>query len=1121
MRQLLEEESTWVAVGRGTVEDLAVLIASCLPGRSGEGALAAGRAVAGGLLEFAVRDLEPEWFGQVLFARLDRMQTDQASDLDQAMISLHADLAAQFAHQHVVGADRFARVMGQLGRTLDRLPRGPADRGEVAVYLAGLIRWLDTDPWPQYMKVPGPALTPSLIERKLRIVSRRGQHEEVLDVGDLAGRCTRLVVLGGPGSGKTWLARQTARRCAEAALEALAAGALLDEVELPVYTTCARLFAAPPSDGIRHAIVASALGLLPDLGGERVLGALKVLFEERDAPTLLVADSLDEARGADDRIRQADTLPPAWRIVLTSRPASWHRQLTVGDDDPSRQAGVLQPLRYPGDVEPFIAGWFSGRSGWAADLTAQLRDRPSLQSAATVPLILAFYCIIGGGQPLPGHRADLYDKVIRRLLIGWWRGSGDERDPDLDACLETLRDWAWSAAAVNPVSGVGAWADEFPSPRVRQSRDDREALDRVAVPLGPPDADTGMLQRRFVHRSLREHLVAQHVALRMPAEEAAGELLNHLWYDPDWEYAAPAALAMHPQRDQVLKELICRAASLTEFPQSNSVFETCRDTDIWWECREFLARVAAESREADWSAASAQVISQARVDLAWAGCLSSIGYATSWPDSDSQVREELLGQLSRADPSDDIAALAEAVSRLDPTLQDRRRAQEALLRQLEIRPGESAEVVHLITRLDPTAEDRRQAREVLLRQLETYSGTAPYVAEAIGQLGPTAEERRQVRQVLLRLLPRQWKPEAEEVAAAIVLLDPPPEDRPQVRETLLGWLAAGIGADWEETDVMLLAARLAVTAGERLAVLGWLVRAPGSVWIWETVARLQPTAEERAIAWHGLLERLGTDTGKWTAIHLPAAVARLAVTAEERTRTREALLGLLASCGSSEVAAASARAITELGPVGEERTRVREALLGWLARQTGDSVTAVLADMLARLDPSSEEQAQARQALLGQLTGNAPSHAAMSLAKAITQLDPTAADRGRARHALLERLSRGANSVTVARMADAVAWFDPAAGDRRHVREALLEQLVRETGSWVWDDDDGWKLAADLADAVARLEPTPEELSRARRLLLERLAHERDSMEAVRLANAIARFGPRAEDRRQAPGLLT
>ena len=80
-----------------------------------------------------------------------------------------------------------------------------------------------------------------------------------------------------------------------------------------------------------------------------------------------------------------------------------------------------------------------------------------------MPLILAFYCIVGGDQPLPGRRADLYDKVIRRMLTGRWRGSGD-RDLDPDACVKTLRDWAWSAAASDPVSGVGAWADEFPTP---------------------------------------------------------------------------------------------------------------------------------------------------------------------------------------------------------------------------------------------------------------------------------------------------------------------------------------------------------------------------------------------------------------------------------------------------------------------------------------------------------------------------------------------------------------------------------------------------------------------------------------------------------------------------------
>lgn len=320
-------------------------------------------------------------------------------------------------------------MTGQLTRVLNQLPPGPADEGQVAVYLATLIRQLNNDPSPQHSQFAGPALTPAAIERKLRIAANGSwsQKDEELDADELGRQCSRLVVLGGPGSGKTWLAKRTARLCAKAALEALAAGATLEQVELPLYTTCARLAETRPGEGTRRAVVASALGHLPDLGGSRVLDALQTLFEERDAPTLLVADSLDEARGADDRIPQ---LPQAWRIMLTTRPAAWNRQLAIDGNDRSQRVGVLQPLRYPDDVEPFIDAWFGEQRAWAGYLAAQLRDRPGLQEAATVPLILAFYCIIGGGGPLPGRRTEVYAKVIERMLTSRWRGRAHSRDPN-------------------------------------------------------------------------------------------------------------------------------------------------------------------------------------------------------------------------------------------------------------------------------------------------------------------------------------------------------------------------------------------------------------------------------------------------------------------------------------------------------------------------------------------------------------------------------------------------------------------------------------------------------------------------------------------------------------------
>jgi hypothetical protein len=114
VRKLLEDQQTWSVAGRGTVEDLATRIADCLPprdGRTADDSHAAALAIARGLLEFAVADLDPKLFQKVLMARLERMEAGQESALDRAMFGLHA---------------RFASVMEQLKLVLDRRHRAAA-----------------------------------------------------------------------------------------------------------------------------------------------------------------------------------------------------------------------------------------------------------------------------------------------------------------------------------------------------------------------------------------------------------------------------------------------------------------------------------------------------------------------------------------------------------------------------------------------------------------------------------------------------------------------------------------------------------------------------------------------------------------------------------------------------------------------------------------------------------------------------------------------------------------------------------------------------------------------------------------------------------------------------------
>jgi tetratricopeptide (TPR) repeat protein len=1109
VRLLLEEAEAWQVLGHGTVEDLADLIASRLPpvdGRSAEGSHALALAIARGMLEFAVFNLDPGMFQRVLLARLQRMETSQATTLDKALLSLHADLAAGFGD-----------ITGQLGRVLDQLPPGPAGRGEVAVYLNTMIRWLNTDPWPGHRRFGGPVLTPADIERKLRVTTGRLN----LDADELAGRCRRLVILGGPGSGKTWFARRTARRCAEEALRAMVAGATVQEIELPLYTTCSRLQTA--SGDIRMAAVSSALDQLGDLGGSRVSAAIRVLFTERNEPTLLVADSLDEAPGSGERLRQADTLP--WRVMLTSRPSSWDHQLSIDSKDDSSQVGELQPLRYPDDVDHFIRGWFSASPGRGEELAAQLERRPDLQKAATVPLILAFYCVVGGDQQLPEFQSDLYAKVLRRILTGRWRAEHD-LGPDPDACLATLQTWAWSAAVARPVSGVGAWVDDFPSvPSRHLSAASKDAADHVAVPLGPPDIDTGQTIRRFIHRTIRAYLVAAYIA-DLPAEEATEALLPHLWHDPDWEDAAPTAVAMHGQRDKLLKDLVRSAARSDDVPDDLSVI------DAGGEFRAFLARVATQSDPAQWQPRTARIISQARVDLAMAGRTADLIGTAHWEASNCQVREALLTVLADTFSTWTATALADAVAELQPTDEERNRACEALLILLAgtTYPPEVRELIRSATQLSTTAEVRTRVREALLTELADTrdAGIGTSLADAVAGLQPTDQERSRAYHALITLLAdvdlltNIHMPQVQAAKQLVVAADRLAPTAGILRQAREGFLSALLGADdsWAALRWADMVVRLQPTPDERRQVREILTTLlPGTanteivIGMAAIVAGLQPTAEERQQVVQALLTLLNATTRIWNPSELVRTMAALTTTTEERTQARNAVLTVLARTTDNGTATTLSATLADLQPTAEERGRACEALLNLLAGTTDGDAAIKLADAVTELQPTDEERYSAREVLLTLLGSCTDGSTASSLARTVTALQPTAEERSRACMALLILLAGTTDGYAAAALADAVTELQPTDEERYSACEVLLTLL----GSSTHGDT-----AIHLADAVTKLQPTAGERSRACEALLILLTSTTDGITAMRLARSAAGMQPTAAVRtRTRKALLT
>ncbi len=1084
IRGLLEKEETWETTGRGTVEDLAVLISARLPARPETEALAVGRAIAAGVLEFAVHDLEPELFEEAMLARLDRLEANHASRLDRELFRVHADLAAQLAAWETADEDRFSDLAGRLSRALDRLPPGPAGPGEVAVYLARLAWWLDADPWPQDVRFAGPVLVPSEIERKLRITGAHGEEDQ--DADELSGQCSRLVICGAPGAGKTWLAKRAARRCALAALVKLADGASLGEVELPVFTTCARLMAMPSGDGIRDAIVRSALGQLADLGGSRVTAAVQALLVGRNAPTLVVLDSLDEAPAPDDRIRQADTLPQNWRVILTSRPSSWNRQLATGtmQHDPSRQIGTLLPLEYPGDVDAFIARWFAAQAERGADLAAQIRDRPQLQEAATVPLILAFYCIIGGRQPLPDSSTDLHAKVIKRMLTGCWRGSGD-LPSDRDGCLETLRSWAWSAAASDPVSGLGAWADEFATAPV-QNPGDRAALDHVAPPLGPPDPDTGMIARRFAHRSIQEHMVAEYVAT-LPAKDAAEALIGHLWYDEDWQqYAAHRALALHPRRDEVLRDLVRRVTGSDEFPGKILDFDGC------WEIRMLLACLAIETTETDWSREAAALIVRARTDLAKAQRGLSLIPAEGWPASNDLLVHVLLRKLEAQRSWIGIGALVDALTEMNLSAADSTRMRAAVLGALAWTHGRDTFLVaRLVTRLAPSAAERAEARDRMIRALDScssYSGSGEWeasvladltetgeeqarvveeliksagrcdrriavIADVIDRLGPTAEQRRSACAILLeRLASRGERPGVSDLGWAIVRLRPTSEERARTLDSMMHRI---ISADhlYPLEEIGAAISELAATPQDHRRVHGVLIE------------KIAQNAASGNIGKVCLLTRL---------------VAELELTEDERARVKHSLLSAMVAETKAESIRDLALAGMDLDPGDRElfRTRGLEAVLAQCVRwETGQPGRWRLFESLPELAVTADERARALDAALGVLTRGGDDYASiLSVREVLGLLADSAADRDRVRTALLAKLDSATHSDAITRLAELLSSLVQEKEDRERIRTALLGKLSSITSRYEF---------GQVAAVVGEMSETDHEKAEARRLMLK------------------------------------
>lgn len=731
-------------------------------------------------------------------------------------------------------------------------------------------------------------------------------------------------------------------------------------------------------------------------------------------------------------------------------------------------------------------------------LREQIHNRGDLRLAAVVPLQLACLCMLhdGSDRPLPVRRRELYDGLLRHLLAAGraMSGLGADAASDLDECLALLISWAWQAVRDRTTSfGLGDWPDTFTQPTPPPAQH-AGSIDHVVPKVNDV---AGTITRRFLHRSLLEHLVAEYIAT-LGTDEAGELLLPHLWYDADWQFVVPAAVAAHNLRhpgallarlfDHVPRDVAnldaARKVALQELDQLLLAIAAESAPDQWppeqqrmlHKCRRRnCTDLAAMTRTAQWDASNdfvrhtmIRALAKAR-GLAAADLASALAALHPTERDRAAARQRLLAALLTVERPD-VAKQVRALSALHPTYTERTRARGFLLGALptanprvvfhpNLRPDAVAALAATLSALDVTEVDQAQIRqEVLAALIDPNVGAVAGLVAELSALDATDADRAEARRLLLRALTAARPSDVGDLMAALSTLDPPEADQSEVRRDLLGalptaspWVVARaqtafppIPHPWAITQLL-----HAVVASEtpeadeaeaRRVLLGALPTTVPRAFIdlMAALPALHPTYADLAVARRHLLGAL--QIGGFDAYRLFTSLPPMHATSADLAEARHAVLGALPSADPL-TSLHLLRALPVLHPTSTDRAEARRSLLA--AIQADDSYVAMLVMALLDLHPVETDRAEAQRGVLAAMH-TAETWCVDGLVGALHSLVSTDTERAEARRGLLAAL-RADDPSTVACLAAGLPALRPDDDDRAEGRHRVLAAVTNRT----------------------------------------------------------------------------